>query len=373
MRILVVEFRDLKHPEAGGAEAILFEVFGRLAEAGHEVDYLCCRPPGQAAEDTIRGVRILRRGPQVFFNYAVPAVYARELRGRGYDVIVEGIDKIPFLLPLFERRVPVACVIPHLFGTTVFREASWPIASYVWAFERLIPPVYRRCRFSVLSETTRDDLVGRGIPADQLHVIRSGIDHGLYTAPAEKPARVRPTILYLGRLKRYKGIDLAMDAVARLRDRFPDIDYQVVGTGDFLEPLKAKAAAMGLERNVTFPGHKGGAEKVDLLRRADVLVYPSPKEGWGLSVIEANACGTVTVASNSPGLRESVVDGRTGFLVPHGDVGALAERIAELLSDAALYARMRTEALAWARTFTWERATRETLDLLERVARERAR
>ena len=370
MKILVTEFRDLTHPQAGGAEAILFEIFGRFAAAGHTVDYLCCRHPGSAPEDVIQGVRVIRRGPQALFNYVVPGVYARELRRRRYDVIVEGIDKIPFLLPAVERRVPVVCVIPHLFGTTVFREASWPIASYVWAFERLIPPVYRRCRFSVLSETTRDDLSGRGIAADRIHVIRSGIDHGLYTSPAEKPARVRPTVLYLGRLKRYKGIDLAMEAVSRLRDRFPDIEYQVVGTGDFLDALKARAGALGVSANVSFPGHKSGADKVDLLRRADVLVYPSPKEGWGLSVIEANACGTVTVASNSPGLRESVVDGRTGFLVPHGDTAALADRIARLLGDPALYARMRAEALKWAQEFTWERAARETMDLLERAVRE---
>jgi glycosyltransferase involved in cell wall biosynthesis len=101
-----------------------------------------------------------------------------------------------------------------------------------------------------------------------------------------------------------------------------------------------------------------------------VLLYTSPKEGWGLSVVEANLCGTPVVASNSPGLRESVVDGRTGFLVPHGDVPALVRRIDDLLSDADLYGRMRAAALEWGRGFTWERSTRETLALMERACAE---
>ena len=103
-----------------------------------------------------------------------------------------------------------------------------------------------------------------------------------------------------------------------------------------------------------------------------MLIYTSPKEGWGLSVVEANACGTPVVASDAPGLRESVKNGETGFLIPHGDVPALAQRIDQLLSDAKLYETFRQNGLAWAHTFTWERAAAETIALLETARRERA-
>jgi glycosyltransferase involved in cell wall biosynthesis len=373
MKILLVEYRDITHPEAGGAEVILLEVFKRIAAAGHQVDYLCNRHGNAPAEETKDGIRYLRRGYQPYFNYFVPFVYQTELKRNGYDIIIEGIDKIPFYLPLFQRKVPVLGIIPHLFGTTVFREASWPVAAYVYLFERLIPTVYRRSHFSVLSQSTRDDLIARGVPAEQVHLIYSGLTQSAYHAPAQKPARVRPTLIYLGRIKKYKGIELGIQAVVRLKEKYPDIEYQIVGQGDYLDDLRQQAKDLGVEKNVSFLGLKRGAEKTELLQRADVLLYTSPKEGWGLSVIEANACGTVVVASDAPGLRESVVHEKTGFLVPHGDVTALAQRLDQLLSDPQLYGQLRARAIEWGQSFTWERATRETLELIERCVAERRR
>jgi len=371
MKILLIEYRDITHPEAGGAEVILQEVFRRIVAAGHSVDYLCNRHDNAKAEEMMDGIRVLRRGYQPYFNLMVPWVYRTELKRNNYDVIVEGIDKLPFYMPLFEHRVPVACIVPHLFGTTVFREASAVVGAYVYAYERLIPKVYRRSHFSVLSQSTRDDLAKRGVPPEHLHIIYSGLTQTEYSAPAVKPAGP-PTILYLGRLKRYKGIELGIFAVEQLRAKYPDIEYQIVGSGDFLDALKAMVAQKGLEKHVKFPGLKRGAEKTELLQRASVLIYTSPKEGWGLSVVEANACGTPVVASDAPGLRESVKNGETGFLIPHGDVPALAQRIDQLLSDPKLYDTFRQNGLAWARSFTWERACAETIALLETARRERA-
>jgi glycosyltransferase involved in cell wall biosynthesis len=370
MKILLIEYRDITHPEAGGAEVILQEIFRRIVAAGHSVDYLCNQHGRAPREEVLDGIRVLRRGRQPYFNFLVPWVYRRELRRKSYDVIVEGIDKLPFYMPWFERRLPVVCIVPHLFGTTVFREATPLVGAYVYAYERLIPQVYRRCHFSVLSQSTRDDLVGRGLPREQLHVIYSGLTQTAYHAPEVKPAGDHPVIIYLGRIKRYKGIELGIHAVELLRANYPNIEYQIIGTGDFVEPLKDLVRKKGLEANVKFLGLKRGQEKTELLQRAKALIYTSPKEGWGLSVVEANACGTPVVASDAPGLRESVKHGETGFLVPHGDVAALAQRLDQLLSDPALYALLRNNGIGWARTFTWERAAAETLALLEQARRE---
>jgi glycosyltransferase involved in cell wall biosynthesis len=369
MKILLIEFRDITHPEAGGAEVVLQEVFRRIVAAGHQVDYLCNHYAGAAHEEVRDGIRFLRRGRQPYFNFFVPWVYRRELRRNRYDVIVEGIDKVPFNMPWFERRVPVACIVPHLFGTTVFREASKPVAAYVYLLERSITHAYRHCLFSVLSDSTKADLTGRGIPAANVRVIRSGLTQEDYSAPAVKPASDHPVILYVGRLKRYKGIELGFEAVRQLRVKHPRIEYAIVGGGDYLPELQRQVAVLGLAGHVSFRGYVTHAEKVALMQRAAVLIYTSPKEGWGLSVVEANACGTPVVASDAPGLRESVKNGETGFLVPHGDATALAQRIDQLLSDPALYAAFRQNGLAWARSFTWERASAETLALLEEARR----
>lgn len=364
MRILVVEFRDPQHPQAGGAETLLLEVTSRLVAAGHEVDYLCCRPAGAPPECELRGVRVVRRGPQPVFNYIAPVVALRLLRERRHDVIVEGLDKVPFFLPLRRPGCPVVAHVPHLFGETIFREAPWPVAAYVWAMERPIPLVYRRCRFSALSETTRDDLVRRGVRADRIRVIPPGIDHARYRPDPSVRRAPAPTLLYVGRLKRYKNIEAALQALAQLRREVPEARLEIVGAGDHEGPLRQCAAELGLTDAVEFTGRVSEEEKIARMRRATALVYPSPKEGWGLSVIEANACGTPAIASNSPGLRDAVADGLSGLLVPHGDPAALAAAARRIILDAELAARLREGALRWAAGFCWDRAAREMADLL---------
>lgn len=365
MRILLVEFRDPLHPEAGGAESLLIEVFSRLAAAGHEIDYLCCRPPGAPRHAKIRGVEIHRAGPQLVFNYVAPAAARRLLAQRSHDVIVEGLDKIPFFLPLFQRRAPVVGHVPHLFGDTIFLEAAWPIAAYVWLMERPVPRVYRRCRFSALSEATRQDLVRRGVAAERIRVIPPGIDRDLHRPAAARADGGAPTILYVGRLKRYKGIETVLEATALLRRTVPNVRCSIVGVGDHAEALRRRAANFGLGGHVEFAGRVTLAEKVRRMQQADVLVYPSPKEGWGLSVIEANACGTPVVASRSPGLTEAVADGESGLLVPHGDAAAMAAALQRILTDRDLAASLRQGAARWAQRFTWESSAQAMGQLLE--------
>lgn len=371
MKILVISYRDMEHPEAGGAEVIIFEIMKRLAAGGHQVTLLTGAFRGGARRAEVGGAEVHRTGHTFTFNFAAPAYYGRNLRGRGYDVIVEDVNKIPFFMPLHEPNVPTVAVVPHLFGTTVFQQASIPLASYVYLYERFIPLAYRSCFFSVLSESTRDDLVRRGIEPSRLELIHSGIDHGLYTPDGRAPADRPPWVVYLGRLKKYKQIDLIIRALPEVARRVPGVVYKVVGEGDDRSRLERLTRQLGMEKHVEFTGYVGGKDKVNLLRDCRVLAYTSPKEGWGLSVIEAGGCAVPVLASNSPGLRESVVDGETGFLVPHGDVPVLADRMIRLLTDDDLARRMGAAGETWARRFDWDESARKTLALLERAVAER--
>ena len=152
-----------------------------------------------------------------------------------------------------------------------------------------------------------------------------------------------------------------------MRRVHPDATLTIVGDGDGLDALRRLTQELGLERAVRFAGFLSHAEKVALLRAAHVVVNPSVKEGWGLTNVEANACGTVCVAADSPGLRDSVKDGSTGFLYPWGDIEALAARVTRLLDDPALRRRMEDAAIAWAESLTWARCGEETLTLIERI------
>ena len=370
MKILLVNWNDRDNPHAGGAEIHLHELFGRLARWGHDVELVASGWPGGAPRAELDGIRIRRVGGRHSFALYGRGAVRRALAERVYDVVVEDINKLPLYLPTL-TRLPFVAIVPHLFGTTAFAEASWPVAAVVWAAERPLPRVYRRAAFHAISESTRDDLVRRGVARERIEVIYPGVDAAWYCPDDATPRAERPTFLYVGRLKRYKGVEIALRALAAARAKRPDLTLEIAGQGDDRPPLEAMARALGLGDAVRFLGLVPEGEKRRLLRRAWAVVFPSPKEGWGISNVEAAACGTPALASDSPGLKESVRHGVTGYLVPHGDAGALAERMLALAADPGLVARLGRAARAFAEGLSWEAAARATEAQLQRVIAER--
>jgi glycosyltransferase involved in cell wall biosynthesis len=366
MRILALNWRDIRNPEAGGAEVHLHEILAHLVRWGHGVTQLSAGFPGGAPEETIDGIRVLRRGRWYDANIALPLFARRHMRHNDYDVVLEDINKLPFFMPLY-TRVPVVPIIPHLFGTTAFRETNFAIASYVYVLERFIPVVFRNNRFIVISSSTKEDLVARGIAQERIDVVLCGLDHGRYRDMAL--ARFdRPTIVHLGRLRKYKSVDVVMRAMRSILREIPDARLVVIGDGPFKKNLVKLAGRLGLGDAIEFKGYMDYDGLVEFLNRSHLLVNPSPKEGWGLTVVEANACGVPVVASDRPGLRDSVWNGETGVLVPYGDEEAFARASIEILTDTHLWKRMSSRAVERVGELTWEQCSREVAQLLERIA-----
>jgi glycosyltransferase involved in cell wall biosynthesis len=368
MKVLVVNWQDRLNPQAGGAETHLHEVFGRLVGRGHQVVLLASGWRGGAARDTLDGMEVHRAGSRYTFSMAAPVYYRRRLSHRDFDVMVEDLNKVPLLAPLWARH-SLALLVHHLFGRTAFQEASFPMAAATWLLERPLGRVYRRVPTMAVSRSTAADLGARGLPEEEITVIPNGVDLARYRPTTVTERFSTPTILYLGRLKRYKRVDLPIRAVAALRESGVAVRLIIAGTGDQADALHALRDELGLGDVVELRGFVSEEEKLELFRRAWVHVLTSPKEGWGITNVEAAACGTPTVASNSPGLRDSVLDGETGFLVPHGDVAALAGRIRALIEDPGLRDTMGANARRFAQRFTWERAAEETEAFLRGVAR----
>ncbi len=359
MNILLVNWQDRANPHAGGAEIHLFEIFSRLASRGHRVRLVCSGWPGAAEQATIEGIQIYRTGGRNSFALVGRRAVRRAIVAERPDVLVEDINKLPLFLAA-RTSVPFCAIVPHLFGETAFDEAPWPIAATVWAAERPLPWAYRRAGFHAISESTRDDLVARGVPPKRIRVIHPGVDSRRFTPGPQGRRSTLPSFLYVGRLKRYKGISLAIEALALARRQRPDLRLEIAGTGDYRAELERLVARLDLDKAVTFHGFVSEERKIDLMRWAWANVFPSPKEGWGITIVEAAACGTPSLASDSPGLRDSVRHGDTGFLVPHGDVAGLAGRMVELADSPALVARLGNRARAFAERLTWERTATDT-------------
>jgi glycosyltransferase involved in cell wall biosynthesis len=285
-----------------------------------------------------------------------------------FDVVVEDLNKVPVFMP-FWTRTPVVLLVHHLFGTTAFREASFPVAAGTWLLERPIPRVFHELPAVAVSESTLADLRDRGLSAQEIAVVPNGVDLQRLTPGGESGRFSEPTILYLGRLKRYKRVDLVLKAAARMKRAGTPFRLLIAGRGDHLKKLRGMGSRLGLGDSVEFLGYVPEEEKICLLQRSWVHVLTSSKEGWGISILEAAACGTPTVASHSPGLRDAVLDRQTGLLVPHGDVGALSKALALLLNDAPARKAMSRAAREFSEGFTWDASAR-TMEafLLDRVA-----
>lgn len=369
MKILVINWRCIKNPLAGGAEIYLQEIFRRLAARGHSVTQLAERYPDSEAEELVDGIRVRRMGGKNTFNFAVWHNLGRLADAGGYDVVIDDLNKVPFYSPWRVRR-PVLAILMHLFRGSIFREVFFPLASYVWLTESIIPWAYRQQLFAVLSESSKKDVVKLGIPADRITVIPPGTDFGRFR-PDSNMAR-EPVILHVGRLKRYKMTDHLLRAARLLADRQRRFRVVIVGTGDDRPRLERLTVGLGLGDRVLFTGFIPEDEKVNWYRRSALLVENSVKEGWGLIVMEANGCGTPVVVARSPGLVDSSRDGVNGLFYDYGDIAGLAECIDRLLGDDELRLRLGRQAIDWAHQWTWDGAADATEEIIGRAVKEHA-
>ncbi len=363
MRILVLNWLDHENPQAGGAELHLREIFSRIVARGHSVDLLCSSWVNAAQRVNLDGIEVHRVGTRQTFPFVARGYYSARLAANNYDVVIEDLNKVPLYTPLWGVQRLVA-LVHHLFGATVFREAPLPLAAAVWLSERPLGALYRGVPFQAVSVSTADDLVARGIPRGSIRVIYNGVDSARLTPdPAERSPT--PLFVYLGRLKKYKRVDVVIRAFAGLN--VPGATLEIAGTGDYRAQLEGLVKSLDLNDRVKFLGFIPEDDKIHLLRRAWASTLASPKEGWGISNLEAAACATPVIAANSPGIRESVIDGQTGFLVPQDDPEAMTAAMRGIVESPELVSSIGAAGRRYAETFTWDRAANDTLAHLEHV------
>jgi len=372
MKVLLLNWLDPENPQAGGAEVHLAESFGHLVESGWEITLIASGWKGAKGEAQVRGVRVLRVGGRLTYPLRAIPLARRLLATEGFDLVVEDLNKVPLFTPLW-TRAPLLLLVHHLFGSTAFEEASPPLALVTWLLERPLAALYRGEAVVAVSESTRADLVARGFPEGSIEVVPNGVDLKRFR-PGERGDRFpEPTLLYLGRLRRYKRVELLLESVVRLRAAGLPVRLLIAGRGARADALRARAKHLGLgEGVVTFLGFVSEEEKSELLRRCWVQVMSSRKEGWGLVNLEAAASGTPSVAMRVPGVRDSILDGVTGFLTPDGELEPFVERMRALLEDPELRERLGEGGVQFAQQFRWEESARQLGDRLRAAASRRS-
>jgi glycosyltransferase involved in cell wall biosynthesis len=357
LRILVLADRCWSHPQGGGTGANLLAQVTRWARDGHHVTVIAGDYPGAPRREQVNDRLVVHRmgGRATVFPKAVWAVL-RGL-GRDADVVLEIINGITFLTPLWLRKPRVALIChPH---RDLYLGEFGPVRGRLLAaiMEELpLRLLYRRVRFLTISESAREDMVAiDGIPHSQIAVAYCGVEPGQFRPGERTP---EPRLLYLGRLKAYKRIEALLDVL----EAIPGATLDIVGEGDHRDALEAEIARRELRERVNMYGHVDDETRALMYGRAWILLTASSSEGWGLTVIEAALCGTPSAALAVGGLRESIVDGVTGVLA--NDTSELIERVQELIAAPAELERLGAAARTRALTFTWERTAQENLDAL---------
>jgi glycosyltransferase involved in cell wall biosynthesis len=365
MRILLFNWQDIKNPAGGGAEVYLHQIFKRLAAQGHDITLLCSQFSGAPKDDVIDGIRIMRRGNRSLFNYSVPIEYERHLRREHFDIVIDDINKIPFYTPMYIRE-PLLGMVMHLFGTSIFKEASFPAASYVYCAERFALSVYGNTPLVAISPSTRTELLTHGCREENIFLIPCAVNHDVYRQ-LSSVARTGPIIGYVGRIKKYKSVDHLLRAFAIVLKIIPNAKLIIIGDGDGKPAFERLSHELQIDHAATFTGFLPLEEKVRQLNQMQIVVNTSAKEGWGLTVTEANACGVPAVASDVPGLRDAVIDGETGLLYEYGNIEQLAEKILLLLRDEHLRTRLTNGALEYAQSLTWDKSAKIMLEVIDKV------
>lgn len=349
-RILIFNWRDTKHAFSGGAEVYIHELAKRWVEEGNQVTVFCGSDGRSKRNETIDGVKIIRRGG-FYFVYLWAAVYYLLRLRHKTDLIVDCENGIPFFTPLYARKKKVL-VIHHVHQEIFRKNLRAPFAQFASFLEgKLMPFVYRNVQTITVSPSSKAEILKHNLTQVDPIIVYNGIDR-IQFIPGRK--NKTPLVLYVGRLQAYKSLHILLRSVKKIATAHPSVKFVIAGDGEEKRNLVKLTRELQIENRVTFLGKVTEEEKIALYKKAWVFVNPSLREGWGITTIEANACGTPVVASDVSGLRDSISNGVTGILVPYGDTDMFAKKISLLLRDDKLRKTYASQAIKWATKFSWD-------------------
>ena len=352
------------NPEMGGAEVFTREVAKRLVKNGHEITLFTSKFNGCKSEEVDDEVKIIRDGGRYSVYWKAKEHYRKSFSRESYDVIIDEINTRPFLTPKFANNgEKIVALIHQLAREYWFYETPFPI-SYIGyhILENRWLKNYVNTPTVTVSESTRRDLLDLGFK--NVSIVPEGLN---FTPLSEIPEKEEhPVIAYAGRLKRAKRPDHAIKAFKIVKEKIPEAELWIIGGGPYRRDLERMA-----EDGVKFFGGLSNDERRRLLARAWILVNPSVREGFGLNVLEANALGTPCIAYDVAGLRDSIIDGKTGLLVKEdGNIEKLTEAIIRVLEDEALRRALSVNALEYSRNFSWDKTAQEFEKILKETVNE---
>ena len=368
MRILILNWRDIKNPASGGAEILTHEVAKRLLLWGNDVVQFSSLYPGSLQEEVVDGIRIIRKGNPdtraLFFSVHFQAFLFYKRTKEKFDVVIDEVHGIPFFTPLYveEKKVVLICEVARDLWIKHF---SFFFGIVGLLTEKLyLSKIYQNISFVTISPSTKKDLIANGVREDNITVLPMGIStpKGVQNIKKEK----QNTLIFVGRLTPAKGIEEALQTLKEVLKQDTSVRLWIVGRGgeEYTKYLMDMCRKLQIENNVTFFGFVSEQRKFELLARAHILLHQSGREGFGLTIPEAGFVGTPVISYNAPGLRDVVKHGMNGILLIDNSVQSTAKEVISLLNNSRLYQKLCKGAKQEARYYNWDNTARSMLTCL---------
>lgn len=369
MRILIFNWRDIKNPEHGGAEVLTHEMAKRWVDWGHSVTQFSSYFARGSKYEIIDGINVVREGSSMIRSFHIPvhiaAFFWYRTRRDEFDIVIDEIHGIPFFSPLYVKQ-PVVALICEVAGDLWRVAFSFPGNVIGPAIEKMYFQFYQSTPFMTISPSSKDELVKMGVSQDRITILPMGVTIPKTTRvlPKEKS----PTIIYVGRLTRAKGIEEAITATKYIKFNVTNIRLWIIGNGEasYINTLRNRVYELDLHKNIRFYGFTSESKKFELMSRAHLLIAPSHKEGWGLTVPEAGSVGTPAVGYNVAGLKDVIHHEQSGILTDSSRE-SLATAVIRILGDKKLYRKLAERARELTRSYSWEKTARKALNVLEKA------
>lgn len=365
MKILLLSWRCIRNPQAGGSELYFHELAKRWVQKGHEVVWFSPAFKGSHPREVVDGVNIIRRGNRLSVYFFAWHYYVTGQLGKGFDVILDIENGYPFFTPFYAPSVPTVLHIHHLHTEQWFTEFRFPLSQIGHFLEsHLMPFAYGKRPIITLCESSAKEIKKHLFPRSQPIIVNPGIE---FYKKQIIPKNKKPAVLFLNRIKKYKGVETLVRAAEILQKKDATIQIWIAGSGDDLPRMKSLAEELNL-KNITFLGRVSEEEKRRMMQRAWAFVNPSFKEGWGIVNIEANYAGTPAIGADVGGTRDSIIEGKTGLLFPVDNARELASRIYSLVHTPSLRKKLEAGALKWSHLFDWNSKADAYLAILKKAA-----
>src|SRR5260221_2789239 len=364
LSVLIFNWRDTKHMWAGGAETYIHEIAKEWVKNGAQVTLFSGNDGKHQRNQIIDGVQVVRRGGFYMVYFWAFLYYIVQIRGI-YDDIIDSENGIPFFTPLYARK-PIFLLIHHVHQEVFREQLIFPFSLLARLLEsKVMPFVYRNAHIVTVSESSKKQIIKLGLSTEsEIQVINPGIEIGNFIRVKKTK---NPSFIYLGRLKPYKNVDIAIKAFNKVVKKYPAAKLTIAGFGECLEKLQKLTKNLGIQQDVMFLGTVSEKDKKLLLAKHWAFLQPSMIEGWGITVIEANASGTPVIASDVSGLRDSVLGKKTGILVTPKDIDEFSEAMVRIITKERQTKLLSIHAIEWSKNFSWDKSATEYMKLFNKV------